>query len=228
MWDLQTGKSHALPVPGKGAVYSALSEDARWLFTRDSTGVAQVWEVATGKPAGPPLPPGQAVTGAAIGADGRRLALIDAEGDLRVWDVATAARVAGPMRPRRPVGHVGFSPDGRRLVACDGSGARVWDAVTGQALTPPLRHGAPLAWATLDADGKQLVTVSRRGTVCVWELPASPEAVVAEPPPDDRPVAAIRELAEFLACSRIDENQQPQALEERALRDAWARLHPAP
>jgi serine/threonine protein kinase len=228
LWDLQTGKCRAVPESTQATVAVALSDDARWLLTRNGAGVCQVRELATGKPTGPTLKPEPDVTCAALSADGRRLALVTRDG-LRVWDVAAAAWLGNPLPQLGPIGPVRFSPDGRWLVACTGRAARVWDVGTGKAVTPPLRHGSLLVAAALAADGKQVVTVSRRGTICVWDVPAPREADAAEPPPDNGSVPpALRALAELHTCTRIDENQQAEDLDEDTIRAIWGQLHPAP
>src|SRR5262249_32301778 len=80
---------------------------------------------------------------------------------------APLSDAATPMR---------FSADGRHLLTMGDMGeARVWDTSTGQPATPPLHAGGRLAFAAFRASGKEVVTVSKGGTVCVWELPCGPE-----------------------------------------------------
>ena len=70
-----------------------------------------------------------------------------------------------------------------------------------------------------------MITISRRGTLAVWELPESSQMKEDSAPlPDRRPVAVLIKLAQVLACERIDEQQRWQMLESRALAAYWQGL----
>jgi serine/threonine protein kinase/WD40 repeat protein len=214
LWDLTRPLVLPPPLFSQPSTLVVLSDDPRWLFTTDFSQTGQVWEMATGKAVGKPVPLEQDVSQAAISADGGRIALLGADRLLRVWEVVASRWVGSPIGIRQPATHIGFSPDAQRLIIStagqpaqvrlietgallallsqddwvitrarwDASGrlvlttngagqVRVWDVATGRALTPPLHHG-PLAGATFCGDGGRLVTVSRKGTACVWQLPA--------------------------------------------------------
>jgi hypothetical protein len=267
LWDLTTDPPAPLSAPWDGAAFTALDEDARWLFTQDRKRAGQVWDMATGEAVGPPVRLEQTVTAAAVSADGRRLALLAEGGTLRVWDGIAADWLGHVMRPRGEVTRLAFSPDGERvisagpqpgaqvwrvwagtaidvpsrkatagaaihfspdgrlLVARQDTGARVWDTVTGKAVTPPLRHGTPVIDAAFLDAGRQVVTVSKAGTVRVWQLP-SPAADDGAIPIswDDRPSPEIITWAHLLACARINASQQHEALDESTLQQEWESL----
>jgi hypothetical protein len=171
--------------------------------------------------------------------DSERVITAGSEPGAQVWRVRTGEALDLPSRKGATGASLHFSPDGRLLVARQGTWARVWDLETGQAVTPPLRHGTPVVAAAFHAGGRQVVTVSEAGTVRVWDLPrpaAGAGGPAPEGPPegdapgpwepgwDHRPGSEIIAWAHLLACARINPKQQQEALDERALREAWESL----
>jgi WD40 repeat protein/predicted Ser/Thr protein kinase len=170
LWKLTADGPVPLPSqPGGPFTYSALSDDAHWLFTRDASGVGRVWDAATGKSAGAPLQLEQAVKGAAISADGRRLALLDPEGRLRVWDVAEGTCLPVAIRPRQGVRYVALSANGERLVtAGDEERFQVWQVPTGEVFDVMPRRGGPVTYARFSPDGRLIVAGNEAGAR-VWD-----------------------------------------------------------
>ena len=216
-WSLTGGEAvRTWHLPGGNQKSSALSEDGRWLFRIGDAGDGQLWDVTTEKLTASPKSK-QAVTRAAVSADGRRLALLADNGSLRIWDVAGSQWAGDALRLGSAIRHIDLSPDGSQLVAASDSAVRVWDVRTGQSVTPPLRVGGPIAAAAFAAGGTQVVTMTRRGTVCVWDLPRPGE------PGDDagaeqRPVGEILELARMLACAASPANTGRRSTRRRSAR----------
>jgi WD40 repeat protein len=68
------------------------SPDGRVFATADDDGTAQLWNAATGQPAGAPLPastgPGASVNAMAFSPDGKLLATAGSDGTLKFWNRA--------------------------------------------------------------------------------------------------------------------------------------------
>jgi WD40 repeat protein len=139
-----------------------------------ATGLARVYDAATGKPLGDPLEHRRPVYAAAFHPDGK--GFVTACG---LWHNATEGGQTvfwdGEGRKTREVEHdsgiqaVAFSRDGTRLLTghMDGT-ARLWaPAAPLEALR--LRHDAPLITTDFGPEDKILVTGSFDGTVRVWD-----------------------------------------------------------
>jgi WD40 repeat protein len=116
---------------------------------------------------------------------------------------------------------------GRRIiVATQGENqARVWDVATAKKLTPPLRNGGSSKAVGFFSVGKQIATVSRMGTVRIWELPGDAKS---ETSPDMRSIENLTALAQVLASARIDERQQQHELQAAEVLATWQTLVKSP
>jgi WD40 repeat protein/tetratricopeptide (TPR) repeat protein/tRNA A-37 threonylcarbamoyl transferase component Bud32 len=134
---------------------------------------ARLWDAATGRPVGVPIPAIGDIRTAAVSPSGDRV-LLTAEDrgqrEARLWDPATGKPV-GPAHPfKTPVYLAAFSPDGRRaLLAGDDSTALLVDAETGQAVGERLAHRGPIRGALFSPDGATLATGGGDGVVRLWD-----------------------------------------------------------
>jgi eukaryotic-like serine/threonine-protein kinase len=178
-----------VPLDGKSSL-AALSPDGALVipagmnFQGESTlRSTRPHYVATGQPAGPPLPAVGHVAGAVFSSDGRSIALLggpDATAtearELAVWDWAAGRqqwRSALPSEPRS----VAYRPDGRRLVAlCGGGELIVFEAESGHELwrwhahdIEPAHHWVNNGKVGFSPDGRSLLTWGMGNDLRVWE-----------------------------------------------------------
>jgi WD40 repeat protein/tetratricopeptide (TPR) repeat protein len=181
---------------------------------------AQVWEVATGRPLGRPLPCGYGgdlaqPPAASFDSDGRRL-LVRSGTSARIWDIATGLPATPPLAHSGTVNSATFSRDGRYVVTASTDGAvRIWDAGTGDPVTPPLQHGAGLWYAEMSPDGRYLTTGGTRddGWGHIWALPW-----------DDHPLPALEALVEVMTGRIARTGAGAADLDPRQFRKQWERV----
>ncbi len=122
-----------------GAILAvALSPDARTAAAAGTHRFAWLWDVASGRPKGPPLAHQlEGIRALAFSPDGRTLLTGGADRTARLWDVATGKPLGPPLPHYGEIWEVAFAPDGRRLATgCDDNLARVGEvppAVQGDA-----------------------------------------------------------------------------------------------
>jgi len=139
-------------------------------------GVANVWDVATGRTIGQPMPHTQVVNTASFSPDGTQIVTAsgeDQQGEARLWDATTGQPLADALLHESRVEAASFSPDGTRIVTgCGGSEsgeARIWDTVTGESIGKAMMHKRAVQGATFSPDGKWIVTASEDYTAQVWD-----------------------------------------------------------
>jgi WD40 repeat protein len=159
-----------------------------YLPPSDADASVQVYEAATGRPVGPPVPIGSdlaksggALLDVALDNDGRRLMTVCGDvregGSARLWDVATGRPLTPPLEPVST--NEAMSPDGRWVKTGDFFGFRLWDADTGKVALELQGHPAEFS-----PDSRRLV-VARSGELRVVDLPTlAPETSTL--PPDVR------------------------------------------
>ena len=116
----------------------ALSPDGKTLLTGQRyKPAAQLWDVTTARPKGPPLlMNGEGVVAASFAPDGQTVLVCSSEGG-RLWDVKTGKPV-GPLLPEPKCQSGAISPDGHTVVTAGKYGARFWP--TFPPLTGPLEN----------------------------------------------------------------------------------------
>jgi WD40 repeat protein len=142
----------------------------------------------------------------------------DANGGLRVWDVEKKKSLCRiPSRGSR-FHYAALSADGARLItASEGRTARIWDTATGELLAPALHLKEPIRAVCFRADGNQAVAVGVTGTIRTLDLT-----------PESRSVEELKQLAEILACGRIEADQRARTFDTSELRAAWDKLQKKP
>jgi WD40 repeat protein/tetratricopeptide (TPR) repeat protein len=144
----------------------SFSPDSRRLLL-PTDGAVQVWDLAAGKQALPPLRPNEPPTSAVFSPDGRRILTVQA-GACQLWDAETGKPI-GRSRPRKS--HA-FSSDGTQLLLFDQENTsvefskragvlQVLSAQTGEPAGPPRQLGQGTPSGGFSPDGKVFLVHSR-------------------------------------------------------------------
>jgi WD40 repeat protein/tetratricopeptide (TPR) repeat protein len=146
----------------------SLSTDGKLLATGvNGQNAARVWNLATGRALGPPLPhPGDryGLLHVCFSPDGRYLLTGSKDGQARLWDWRTGALACPPMQHEDDVNSVAFSPDGRFAMTATRSndgGVHFWELTGGKEVAQPVRTGNT-EFVTVAPDGKHVLAC--RGT----------------------------------------------------------------
>jgi WD40 repeat protein len=154
----------------------AFSRERRTVLTGTGTGIAQLWDVRTGKPLSPPLQHQMTLWTVAFSPDGKSFATGGMDGLTRLWETATAKPLGAPLRHQDQVAALTFSPDGQTLLTASvDQTARLWDVSPGQPLGTPLPHAGYVYAAVFSPDGKLVLTGSHDRTVRLWDATAGKE-----------------------------------------------------
>ncbi len=105
------------------------------LLQSHDAGLAQVWDVATGRPVTPPLRHRSFLASAEFNGDGTRVVTSSYDGTAQVWDAQTGQPAAPPLRHDSGLTGAVFTPDGQRVVTAGlENGVAIWEAGSGRLL----------------------------------------------------------------------------------------------
>ena len=120
-----------LPQPG---LRSGRGLQPRWHQDLDRHGMvpikgeAQLWDAATGKPIGRPLPHRNDVVAVAFSPDGKRIVTGSMDQTARLWEPPAGNRSERRSCIPQRSAAVAFSPDGKTILTGAGKQVRLWDA----------------------------------------------------------------------------------------------------
>jgi WD40 repeat protein/serine/threonine protein kinase/tetratricopeptide (TPR) repeat protein len=172
---------------------AVVSPDGKAILTGSGDKTAQLWDITTGKPIGPPLQHRGMVRSAAFSPDGKTILTACDDKTAWIWRTGTGEPVGKPRHLHGSVQAGGFSPDGKKalvietvtpvhppgttLLEDETSTVRLWDVFTGTAVGKPLRS----SWDNvlkLSPDGKTILIGGRFGRTRLWDtatgLPIGP------------------------------------------------------
>ena len=183
LWDVSSGK--ALRQFGDGPERwgaLAFTPDGRTLVS--DHGVAQFWDVATGRKLR--WIPATGMSPAPFSPDGSLIALGSGENSITLYETATGKAVrqlnGSPIVARNPLSElpllhvVTFSPDGRTLASFGPHGIiRLWDTRTRKVVNVLLGHKEYVDSLAFSLDGKTLASGGSDGTIILWEVATGKE-----------------------------------------------------
>jgi WD40 repeat protein/tRNA A-37 threonylcarbamoyl transferase component Bud32 len=94
----------------------AFSHDDRLALTAGDAGMAQLWDVESGRSRGTAFSHGLPIHAATFSPDDRFVLTTSGDGTARLWDTGTGLSIGPPHRQRGSVTCGVFSPDGKRFV----------------------------------------------------------------------------------------------------------------
>jgi WD40 repeat protein/serine/threonine protein kinase len=168
---------------------------------RRSPTFAQVWEVATGKPVGPPLRCPSAVKCAALAFSPDGKCLLAAAGkEVYVWEIDSGRELAPPLQHRENVLALAFSPDGSTILSSGEGSAYLWQLDTVRNAFADLRDEDILC-GVFSPDGHTILTGGHDGAARFWDAATGkPKGITAYHPPQIRTVAYSPDGSTFVTA----------------------------
>jgi WD40 repeat protein/tRNA A-37 threonylcarbamoyl transferase component Bud32 len=170
LWNAETGKLlHVLDHQG-GVTHVAYSPNGQLLATAGDLGV-RLWNAATGKAVGNPLPHGRAALQITFSPDGNLLLTAGYDHNAYLWAVSDGKLKCTLVGHQGPVHGVAFDFDGKRILT--GSfdhTARLWDTATGQPIGQVMHHDDKVRIVAFNPDGHSVLTGSDDDTVRLWDV----------------------------------------------------------
>ena len=133
-WDLAVDRPLGPSLPAARSRIKAFRPDGRVILTC-AAATARLWDTATAKPIGSPLPHRGEIEAAGFSADGKFIVtessyserrvgrngdpIVDAKGEVRLWDAATGQPLAPPLAlslPNFGPASLDLSPDGKFIL----------------------------------------------------------------------------------------------------------------
>ncbi|TDC08238.1 DNA-binding protein [Nonomuraea longispora] len=182
--DPQVHQQAGTSMPAFGA--GALSPDGRTLATGTAGGkdsAIRLWDVATQRPAGPPLEPRDARGSVAMIAftPGGRTLLTSGTDGLRLWDVAGRREIAHEPTLK---GVAVLSPDGRFVAVQREQAIVFWDVARRRETGPRIRvpgHTDVITGLAISPDGTTLASAGFDARVRLFDVPTRRE-IPGSPP----------------------------------------------
>ena len=148
----------------------AFSEAGAFVLTATQNDAAQIWDIASGKPIGIPLPHEDVVRDAAFNADGSLVATISGKCTVHCWRVATGELLATFKGHTDSIVSVAFSPRGTQIVTTsEDKTASIWEITTGKLQWRLAEHTGIVWEAHFSPDGSRLVTASDDASSKIWD-----------------------------------------------------------
>jgi WD40 repeat protein/tetratricopeptide (TPR) repeat protein/tRNA A-37 threonylcarbamoyl transferase component Bud32 len=203
----------------------AISADSRYLATIvNGRNEARVWDLATGRPIGEPIPhPGDdyGLFCVCFSPDGRFLLTGHKDHQLRYWNWRTGELACPAMDQEDEVYDVAITPDGKHAISSSRtpSVVNLWDLESGRLVAPSLAIGSPennsIETVAISADGHRAYITSR-DSLAILDLDAWLK-------PPDASAADISLLAELTTARRIKAGDLNNLTKEE-WQDGWNRL----
>jgi WD40 repeat protein len=158
LWDLADGRLlRTISLSTAYVFVTAISDDARWIFTGDNTGNMCVWDSSTGQ-AQIQLKMSHYPGAAAFSIDGKFIAIAPMGDPVQVFEISSAKMISQTAPVTGGSEAVAFSRDGTKFATADADTVvRVYDAHTGKLISE--NHDFFMEPLALDftSDGKQVI-----------------------------------------------------------------------
>jgi WD40 repeat protein len=161
------------------------SPDGLYLLSGDYSGIARLWDLASGKVVREFVhPAGMDIYDVAFSPDGKKILTGGPDLDrkipvVQVWNAQTGDLIFSLNLPAHddPIFRVAFSPDGRTMLTAHGVPpmVKLWDANTGDLLIELKDHTGWVTSAEFSPDGKNVVSSSLDKTARLWDVKTGQE-----------------------------------------------------
>ena len=151
---------------------NSFSPDGQRLVLASDDNTTRIWDAASGKPLGEPVPHDGDITSVGFCFEGKRVYTTTSAGLLRFGDGERGRPLGDPGKhPKGVLGAVAGSGAAGNLVAtwCDDLLTRLWRAEDGAAVGEAMPHAAQVHAAVFGFGGKLLLTVSADKTARLWD-----------------------------------------------------------
>ncbi len=158
LWDLADGKLlRTISLSSAYVFVTAISDDARWIFTGDKSGDMRVWDASTGQ-AQIQLKMSHYPGAAAFSTDGKFIAIAPMGDPVQVFEISTAKMISQTAPVTGGSEAIAFSRDGKLLATADADTAvRVYDARTGKLISENRDFLLEPLALDFSSDGKQVI-----------------------------------------------------------------------
>jgi WD40 repeat protein len=149
------------------------SPDGRQALFWNNLGVAQSWNLDTGKPITAIMAHRyvnkEGIVGGTFSPDGSEILTWGADGVARIWDARNGRPIGRPMTHATKITSATFDPLQKHILTLSDDGiVKLWN-VDGSEIGQPLKHKDTVNGAIFDANGSKVLTWSDDGTARLWD-----------------------------------------------------------
>lgn len=209
LWDVATGQNIATLEHTDKVNSVSFSPDGTLLASGSNDKTVKLWDVKT-RTNITTLKHGSNnsfVASVVFSPDGTLLASGDWNGILNLWDVATGDPIATLTVPSS-ISSVSFSPDGTLLACSYSTVIEFWNVATRSKLAIFTGHTDLVNSVAFLPDGTVLASVSRDGTINLWDM--SPYITPSTPTPDfdGNGTVGVSDFLQFVEQFGFSENDE--------------------
>jgi WD40 repeat protein len=183
IWDVKTGKTLLVLSGHDQAVKSAaFSSDDRFVATASTDTTARIWDAENGKLLATLTGHAFGINSVVFSPNGKRILTASDDKTARIWDLDTRETIATLSGHRHIVLGAVYSSDGRRIATASLDGtARIWEVATAKTIAVLKgRDGDGLSDAVFNPNGSLVLKSEDDGSVGIWHLFASTDALIDE------------------------------------------------